>query len=498
MAGGCALTAPLALFRCDASRVIGAGHVTRCLALAEALVESGWRVTFASGPETAATAPAITTSAFTITELRREPEDEPAALQSCHPQGIDLLVVDHYERGGAFERACRDWAKRILVMDDGTGRAHDCDLLLDSAASDASVYSGRVPKHARLLVGPAYALVQRGFVTQRPIALRRRKSGPVKNILVSFGATDPRNATAAALAALPFLSEHVAITAALSSRAQHLEDVRARLRSRDRLVLDGDMAQLMTDADLAIGAAGASAFERAVLGLPSMLLTLADNQRGISNLLARAGAALDAGQHDASSLSRLQQVARALIDDAAARVGISEAASRLVDGRAAQRALVAIAGETSARDSSLVRLRLAEAHDEGWLLELQRAPQTRRYFRNPSIPTPEEHASWMHRTIAHPDTCLCIVEVEGASAGTIRLDRHSDCQENAIFEVSVALEPRFYGRGIASAALSLARRLRPTALLYADILPENFRSKALFQRAGYSQVGITRYRQDLN
>jgi UDP-2,4-diacetamido-2,4,6-trideoxy-beta-L-altropyranose hydrolase len=498
MAGRRAVKPPLALFRCDASPAIGAGHVTRCLALAEALVDSGWRVAFAAARATGLMVPAIAAEDFAASELPQEASDEPAALRSQFPAGVDLLVVDHYERDAAFERPCRGWAKRILVMADGTGRQHDCDLLVDSGAGDHSAYAGRVPAYCRLLLGPRYALVRRSFVTQRPLALRRRDGAPVREILVSFGASDPQNATAAALAALAVFSENIAITVALSSRAPHIENVREQLRSRDRLVLDGDMAQLMTDADLAVGAGGASAFERAVLGLPSILLTLADNQRGISKLLACAGAAVDAGQHDASSLSHLQQVARALINDAAARMGMSEAASRLIDGRAAQRALVTIAGETLARDGSLVRLRLAEAHDEGWLLELQRAPQTRQYFRNPSIPTPEEHASWMRRSIAHPDSCLCIIDIEGDNAGTIRLDRHCDWQENAAFEVSVALDSRFYGRGIASAALSLARRLQPTAFLHADILPGNVRSKALFTSAGYVRVGPTGYRQDPN
>ena len=87
----------------------------------------------------------------------------------------------------------------ILVFDDATGRDHDCDMIVDAAASNEECYAGYVPARARVLTGPAYALVRRSFVTHRATALARRDGRPVQEILVSCGATDPGNATAAVL-----------------------------------------------------------------------------------------------------------------------------------------------------------------------------------------------------------------------------------------------------------------------------------------------------------
>ncbi len=328
---------PLALFRCDASAAVGAGHVTRCLALAEALTESGWRIAFAVGRGTAETVPAITADPVALTLLDNAVNDEPAALRNSFPDGVDLLIVDHYERDIAFERECRRFARRILVLDDGTGRQHDCDLLVDSAASDPSLYAGRVAPQARLLLGPAYGLIRRSFVARRPITLQRRNADPVKNILISFGATDPWNATPAALAALACFANDVAITVAMSSRAPHIEDVRARLPSATRLVLDADMAQLITEADLAVGAAGASAFERAVLGLPSIIVIAAENQRGLADLLIDAGAATDCGYLNPGMKNRLNNAARVLVGNGQARFRMSQAASNLIDGQGGAR-----------------------------------------------------------------------------------------------------------------------------------------------------------------
>jgi UDP-2,4-diacetamido-2,4,6-trideoxy-beta-L-altropyranose hydrolase len=339
--------APLAVFRCDASPTIGAGHVSRCLAIAEALADVGWRIAFAVGPDTTATMPVIASGHFAVHELAGDARDEVSALHKLCPGGADLLVLDHYDLDVAFERECRSLARRILVMDDSTGRQHDCDFLVDAAASDPGAYEGRVPIHARLLLGPAYAVIRRTFVGRRASSLRRRDGRVPTNILVSFGATDPQNATAATLAALDRFSDHLAITVAMSSRAPHIDDVQSRIRGGSRLILDADMAELMTQSDLAVGAAGASAFERAALGLPSILLTLADNQLGISRFLTQVGAAIDCGRLDEKFSARLAELVTSLATDGPKRIRMAERASQLVDGQGAGRIVETLCDDTS-------------------------------------------------------------------------------------------------------------------------------------------------------
>jgi UDP-2,4-diacetamido-2,4,6-trideoxy-beta-L-altropyranose hydrolase len=484
---------PHALFRCDASVAIGAGHVTRCLALAEALSDAGWCISFAIRPGTTATVPELGRGSYTLHEMSGEPADEPAVLHACCPLGVDLLVVDHYERDIHFEKTCRRFARQILVLDDATGRRHICDFLVDAAATNRSVYAGAIPAQARLLLTPAYALMRRAFVEQRAAALKRRAGHPVENILVSLGATDPWNATSVALDALETFAEDHAITVALSSHAPHLDEVRAKLHGRMQLVLDGDMAKLMTDADLAIGAPGASSYERAVLGLPSIMVTLADNQRGIASKLSEAGAAIDAGRLDADLTARLGSLVRTMVVDAGARMRISKAASSMVDGRGGQRLLIELSGAVMVGANYSVRLRLADGDDDTWLLALQRAPQTRRHFRTSRVPSADEHALWMTRTLADQNVMLLVIEANYERAGYIRLDRLK-CA-SAVCEISIAVRPDLHGRGVGSAALLLARRLQPGAIFDAEVQPENAASQALFIRAGFLQVREGRYRQ---
>ena len=161
-----------------------------------------------------------------------------------------------------------------------------------------------------------------------------------------------------------------------------------------------DMAELMTNADLAIGAAGSTAYERAILGLPSILVTVAENQREIARLMAEARATIDGGAVDAGLPQRLRELTATLLKDGAARRNMATAAScaRRRPGRGAgSRSRCSMT--CPRRLASRVRLHLASANDEQWLLKIQQHPQTRRYFRNAAIPTVDEHHEWMRARV---------------------------------------------------------------------------------------------------
>ena len=96
------------------------------------------------------------------------------------------------------------------------------------------------------------------------------------------------------------------------------------------------MAQLMADSDLAIGAAGATSWERCCLGLPTAMMVLADNQRHAAALLEEAEAARIL-QLDENLPTQLA----CLIDEVALSERLlhrlSEGASVITDGEGARR-----------------------------------------------------------------------------------------------------------------------------------------------------------------
>jgi len=384
-----------------------------------------------------------------------------------------------------------------LALDDAAGRVHDCDFLLDSASTDDRRYAGFVPDHARVLGGPLFALLRRNFLKHRDVSLARRDGRRVKQILLSFGAADPAKLVPVALDALKGLSDDVAVVVAMSSCAPHIEEVRRSTDCRSvQLVLDSqDISDVMVKSDIAIGAVGVTALERAALGLPSIHVGITENQRGVSELLRQAGASLDAGPVDAELGTRLKGHIDALLADPDRRIRMARAASELADGKGPLRVLIALAGDMG-NGAPHVRLRLADGTDRDQLLHLQRQPGIRQHARNPAIPGPDEHARWMDRMLRDASTLLMIIEVGGRNAGMIRLDQKDPVDGWRRFEISIAIAPEFQGRGVARTVLSLARKMFPGAALDAEILPSNGASLKLFAQSGYARVSGNLYRNE--
>jgi UDP-2,4-diacetamido-2,4,6-trideoxy-beta-L-altropyranose hydrolase len=330
---------PTAVFRVDASVEIGSGHVRRCLVLAKALLQDGWSVHFASSMETPDAVPSLRGSGVPMMTIEKT-ADVAAGLSTAMPGGCDLLVVDHYGLDERFERSCRPWARRILVIDDMADRPHDCEILVDQTPGrGAADYVPLVPGDCNILAGPDYALLDPRFHIARTKA--RRRDGAVRRIFVSLGATDPKGATLLVLAALQRAKLAVPVDVVVGAANPHRAAVQA---AADELspsavvhVEVDDMAALIERADLAIGAGGVNAIERCCLGVPSILVVLAENQWGNAEALAKAGAALIVEAAELNDADAFAGVIRALVVDSARRAAMRDAAARVTDGLGASR-----------------------------------------------------------------------------------------------------------------------------------------------------------------
>ncbi len=347
----------LAVFRTDASPSKGSGHVRRCLVLQDQLSRAGWVTAFAGIPETPDTVPAIRgDKAFKA--ISGSGEEVAASLRETWPRGVDLLVVDSYELDATFESACRPWARKIMVIDDLANRAHDCDLLLDANhGRRPSDYSGLVPTSSRLLIGLRYCLLRPEFRARRPRSLiRGRSRSAVGRVFVSFGGTDATNATPLALKALASAGYRGDVEVVLGAAAPNLAAVRRllpQLPYRVRLHIDCDqVAAVMADCDFAIGAGGTMTWERFCLGLPSVIVPVAENQLPAARALAREGLAVvtapfrDLRHGDlaplvtiamnAHKLRRLLRERNARYVDGAGAIRVAAEVEQLLHGRAPQ------------------------------------------------------------------------------------------------------------------------------------------------------------------
>jgi UDP-2,4-diacetamido-2,4,6-trideoxy-beta-L-altropyranose hydrolase len=326
-----------AVFRVDASVEIGGGHVQRCLALGRALLEDGWSVHFASARETVLAVPSVMQAGLQMITVDESKAD--AGLRTALPAGCDLLVVDNYGLDEKFERCCRSWTRRILVIDDLADRPHDCDVLVDqSPGRQRDGYRALVPAHCQILTGGDYALLDSPFAEMRAKILPR--DGTVRRILVSLGATDPTGVTVRVLTALEQAGLGVPVDVIIGAGSPYRAEIYA---AAQRLIPPAlvhieirNMAFFMERADLAIGAGGVSALERCCLGLPSILVVLAANQQLNADALAEAGATIviDEAKLDSQAFA---EAIRVLVQEQATLRRMSAAAARIADGLGAVR-----------------------------------------------------------------------------------------------------------------------------------------------------------------
>ncbi len=350
-------------FRVDASIEMGSGHVMRCLTLADELKTRGHECHFISRQQPGDLIELIEEKGYRVyalqecddTELgdlphshwlkggqKRDFSDSEALLKTLLP---DWLIVDHYGIDATWEQQARTYAKRILVVDDLADRRHDCAVLLDQNLGQTDeMYHHLTPPEATLLTGAQYALLRPEFAHYRKRSLNARKNNtPIDHILVTMGGVDKDNVTAEVLSALEksALRDETRITIVLGKKAPWLSHVKTQVvQSRMKVeVLSGvnNMAELMSQADLAIGAAGSTSWERCCLGLPSILCVTAQNQRVVSEALNEADAAIIIDDQDVEK-AVMHQINR-MSDGEELLRKLSIQCSRLVDGRGVSRVI---------------------------------------------------------------------------------------------------------------------------------------------------------------
>lgn len=359
------------IFRVDASCRIGTGHVMRCLSLAHALRELGADVIFICRDFEGNLKMPIRQQGFKVLMLpatRKIPEEnldsnEPAHLawlgvsqlydaeqtsEVIHQFGtVDWLVADHYALDNRWEAFLRSKVKRIAVVDDLADRLHDCDLLLDQTYGRSKAdYAACVPPNAHCLLGPTYALLRPEFRRWRAKAIaRRQRALPPEQLLISLGGVDAGNTTSLVLrllaqADLPPSLKVSVVVGATSPHQKRISAIANHMSLPTEICIGiSNMAELMASADLAIGAGGATSWERCCLGLPTVVISVAQNQHLIAEQLHSGGMVVHAGTHAEieQEPERLIAAVQRLLKDWQYRTEVSSKAAAIVDGCGAER-----------------------------------------------------------------------------------------------------------------------------------------------------------------
>jgi len=313
------------VIRTDASLTIGTGHVMRCLTLAEALKQQGVDITFICRAHKGHLLARIEQHGFKTYKLPESIENTNDAEQSnstererlygtqwlgstqqqdaeqCQPilEKIrpDWLIIDHYAIDTIWQELLKGSYKQLMVIDDLADRTHQCDLLLDQTYGRSEEdYIDYVPKNCQMLLGSQYALLRPEFAQWREYSLKRRVKPELKQLLITMGGVDPDNVTGQVLKALKSckLPQELEVTIIMGGTAPNIDVVQKQAekipyKAQIKTAVN-NMAELMANADLVIGAAGSTSWEGCCLGVPLILYPWADNQKEVAYNLKNKGA----------------------------------------------------------------------------------------------------------------------------------------------------------------------------------------------------------------
>ena len=269
------------IFFCEASLKIGTGHVVRCLTLAKALDFQVNEIIFLTSK----------TTTDLIEKIKEFKIIDPMEFLA-KPFKADFAIIDNYQIDYVFESKIRKYAKKIMVIDDLFNRKHNCDILLDqNLGAKKSYYKNLVNKDCKIFTGTKYALLRPEFSKLRKAMFKKRKhTQKIKKILVNFGGSDLNNYSLKALKMIEESSFIGEINVVLGFKALHLVRIKEFAKTSKNIIniyQEVDMAKMIFDADIGVGAGGTSTWERCCLGLPTYLFKIADNQELIFKKLGQ-------------------------------------------------------------------------------------------------------------------------------------------------------------------------------------------------------------------
>lgn len=496
-------------FRVDASPKIGTGHLMRCLVLAQALRERGIESHFVCRALDSQLVQRIREgghrySGLSLIEACDHdcssenplehgawlptpwPQDAAETIEIIKTDSVDWLVVDHYGIDFRWQSTLRDHVKRLMVIDDLADRRHACDLLLDQNLVDNKDerYQGLIPSNCKSLLGPNYALLQPQYGQLHQCAAPRRP--PIKRVLVFFGGWDQHNLTSKALRALIELSrDDLSVDVVLGGESPYAEEIRSLAHALGNVCVHQmlpSLSELILRADLAIGAGGGTSWERLCLGLPTIVISSANNQVEICKELAKRGLIDWVGHFDSLEDGALFKVLEAAFKSKR-HENLSRDCLDITDGLGASRVSEILAFTKYAT----LKIRPALLADEGFLLKWKNDAGTRASSFQSDLISPGDHRKWFLSRLTDQTSRIYIVESEGGlEIGQARFELEADGWE---VHYSVVAYARGIGLGqrVLETAIRYHRSIAPEATIFGKVRPDNTASQRIFEKLGFQK-----------
>jgi UDP-2,4-diacetamido-2,4,6-trideoxy-beta-L-altropyranose hydrolase len=363
----------LFVFRADATTSLGAGHIMRCLALAQKCIESGYEVVFISKCENKSLRTLIEKEKCRFISLKKNSPDQfdekytlktIRDLQYRKAYEKAWLIIDGDQFSSHYMEVMKLAGYYMLIIDDMTIiRRCKADIVLNQNLN-AIKFRCHYPDAKKLLLGSKYILLRKEFENWR---CWEKKIAPVaRRILVTMGGSDPENATYRIIIALskwvdPKIHFDV-IIGRKNKKYNHIVKRLQRIKCESRIFSDvSTISTLMARADIAIIQAGGTLWELLFMGCPIISFSLNTIQEGIlaalakKNILSYQGSMKNIQKKRNTFLSPKKVLTKyniqnfifslsELIHSHERREYFSKAGKKLVDGKGSQRVLKVMEG----------------------------------------------------------------------------------------------------------------------------------------------------------
>ncbi|MDC1418102.1 UDP-2,4-diacetamido-2,4,6-trideoxy-beta-L-altropyranose hydrolase [Candidatus Thioglobus sp.] len=491
------------IIRATASKKMGSGHIMRCITLAEELSKKNDNIIeFVTQKYPENLDDLIKKKGFIVhsidasisrneegivSEIFEQEKDAYDTINAIKSQKIDWVIIDHYSIDYNWQEKLRPYTKKIMAIDDLANRKHNCDILLDqNYSSNEMRYENFVKSDTVKLLGPRFALLRKEFYELRK--KRKKIISKVKRVFIFFGGSDSDNLTSKSIKIFskPDLS-YLDLDVVIGSINPHKKEVSALVAAHSNAKLHiqvDNIAELMSDADIALCAGGSSTWERMSVGLPSIVVTIADNQDKLSNDLDKDGYI--------NWLGRINKVNFMMIEDALRHVILnpqqlelqSQKCKSLVDSLGSKRVSNLLLGDIKAKE---LQLREANRKDCQLYWYWVNDPLVRENAYHQHNITIEEHQIWFRKQLNNPNVIMLVVESEFGPAGQVRFDYTNS---NCIISYSIAKQFRGFGLGktIINKAISYLPH-KQTFTIIAKVRESNIPSRKIFENIGFLEVG---------
>ena len=496
------------VFRADASTKMGSGHLMRCLTLAEELEKNGSDVSFISRAHEGNLNHLVSKKGFKVHELQNpisaklnkksikgdnynrwlaatEDKDAQETIKAIGIDKPDWLIVDHYALSEKWEKAVRPTVKNIMVIDDLANRSHDCDMLLDQNWFEnmETRYKGLVPAGCTKLLGPEYALLRPEFFEARKLI--KKRNGKVDRIFVFFGGSDPHNLTGMTLRALSDSElAYLKVDIVIGENNPHNQELKKLTTSRVSTNLHiqvDDIVPIMTNADLAIGSGGVNTWERMCLGIPSLIISFAENHNIMLQDLLQHKFVNFLGNITKVDEFVIKKGVLDIISDRSLIKDQSKKINKLVDGSGSQAVADWLIGDLSNQ-----QFKVKNATDED--MELYWIWANDKKVRNNALNKEhipwENHVKWFQSKRANKNCSLYLILGDKKPIGQVRFEKEGDY---ARIDYSIARQ--FRGRKLGKKILDEAIKeyqLHYDKKILGEVVPNNIASAKTFESLGFS------------